>query len=421
MTTPTTTPVESTKRFAGWWVVASVFVLFVASAGLSFYGLAVYLDALTDEQGFSTTSVSLATSMFFVVSGITGRLIAPLIETRDIRWVIGAGGLISSGSLLALGSIDTIPKLYGVYAVFAIGFALCGLVPGTTLITRWFHTRRSVALSVASTGLSVGGLTLTKIASSLIDTRGLADAAPILAIIFLALVAITLPTMWPNPESRGTVPDGVIHAPDSETATEVTASVAYDTAIRTRFFVVIVIGFVLSMGSQVGGLSQIAKLGTERIDRPTGALALSALAGTSVVARLIGGVVVEKMPIMKFTTALALLQGVALVLLAFADSALMLVLSAVLFGATIGNLLMLQPLIVAAAFGVTSYPRIFAFMQLIVTSGIAGGPFLLGYLRDAASYQTSYIVGACISACGGIAFALSGTWRPTPATVSPVR
>ena len=417
MTTPTTTPVTTNKRFAGWWVVGSVFLLFVANSGFTFYGLAIYLDALTDEQGFSTTSVSLATSMFFVVSGIAGRLIAPLIETRDIRWVIGTGAAITSGSLLALGSVDTIPKLYGVYTVFAIGFALCGLVPGTTLITRWFHTRRSVALSVASTGLSVGGLTLTKVASSLIDTRGLDNAAPILAVGFLIIVAITLPTMWPSPESRGTVPDGVTPAPKSEALTQIAASVDYHTAIRTRFFMVIVVGFVLAMGSQVGALSQIAKLGTERVDRPTGAVALSALAGTSVIARLIGGVVVEKTSIIKFTSALAILQGVALVSLAYADTSTELVLSAALFGATIGNLLMLQPLIVAAAFGVTGYPKIFAFMQLIVTFGIAGGPFLLGYLHDAASYQTSYLVGACVSVGGGIAFALSGNAHPTPETV----
>ena len=417
MTTPTTTPVTTNKRFAGWWVVGSVFLLFVANSGFTFYGLAIYLDALTDEQGFSTTSVSLATSMFFVVSGIAGRLIAPLIETRDIRLVIGTGAAITSGSLLALGSVDTIPKLYGVYTVFAIGFALCGLVPGTTLITRWFHTRRSVALSVASTGLSVGGLTLTKVASSLIDTRGLDNAAPILAVGFLIIVAITLPTMWPSPESRGTVPDGVTPAPKSEALTQIAASVDYHTAIRTRFFMVIVVGFVLAMGSQVGALSQIAKLGTERVDRPTGAVALSALAGTSVIARLIGGVVVEKTSIIKFTSALAILQGVALVSLAYADTSTELVLSAALFGATIGNLLMLQPLIVAAAFGVTGYPKIFAFMQLIVTFGIAGGPFLLGYLHDAASYQTSYLVGACVSVGGGIAFALSGNAHPTPETV----
>ena len=52
----------------------------------------------------------------------------------------------------------------------------------------------------------------------------------------------------------------------------------YDTAIRTRFFVVVLIGFVLAMGAQVGGLSQIANLGSERVDSSTGALAVSAIA-----------------------------------------------------------------------------------------------------------------------------------------------
>ena len=41
-----------TARFDGWRVVGAVFLLFVTSAGLGFYGLTVYLDAITDEQGF---------------------------------------------------------------------------------------------------------------------------------------------------------------------------------------------------------------------------------------------------------------------------------------------------------------------------------------------------------------------------------
>ena len=83
------------RLFPGWYVVASVFMVLSATSGLIFYGLAVYLDALTDEQGFSTTSVSLATSIFFVVGGVSGRVIAPLIERHDIRLVIGAGGLVA--------------------------------------------------------------------------------------------------------------------------------------------------------------------------------------------------------------------------------------------------------------------------------------------------------------------------------------
>ena len=67
------------RIFEGWYVVAAVFVVLMVNSGLGFYGLAVYLEAITEEQGFSTSAVSLATSLFFIVGAVTGRVIAPLI------------------------------------------------------------------------------------------------------------------------------------------------------------------------------------------------------------------------------------------------------------------------------------------------------------------------------------------------------
>ena len=71
------------------------------------------------------------------------------------------------------------------YAVFAFGFSAAGLIPVTTVVTRWYHTRRSVALSVASTGLSVGGIVLTPVAKWLIDNNGLEASTPILAVVWV--------------------------------------------------------------------------------------------------------------------------------------------------------------------------------------------------------------------------------------------
>ena len=106
------------RPFPGWYVVAAVFVVLSATSGLVFYGLAVYLDALTDEQSFSTTSVSLATSVFFIVGGITGRVIAPLIERHDIRIVITAGGTLVAASLYLLSEVTSIVALYAVYVAW---------------------------------------------------------------------------------------------------------------------------------------------------------------------------------------------------------------------------------------------------------------------------------------------------------------
>lgn len=401
------------RVFPGWYVVTAVFVVLSATSGLIFYGLAVYLDALTDEQAFSTTSVSLATSVFFIVGGVMGRVIAPVIEARDIRLVVAVGAVLGGGSLAALSIVDSLVELYVVYIVLAVGFAMAGLLPGTTLVTRWFHGRRALALAVASTGLSVGGLTYTQFAAWLIDDRGLADAAPILGAVYVVSILATLPLLVPSPAHRGLQPEGA----EQSTADGPADGVDYDTAIRSRFFVIVLIGFVLAMGAQVGGLSQIANLGSERVDSSTGALAVSAIAVGSVIGRLVGGSFADRLPLMTFTVVLAIVQGVTLVGVAFADSRLAIVIVAFCFGTTIGNLLMLQPLVIAAAFGVKAYPRIFAFQQLIITAGVAGGPLLLGALRDASSYRASYVAAGTLSIVAAVVMAQSGVRRPSPELV----
>ena len=398
------------RVFPGWYVVTAVFVVLSTTSGLIFYGLAVYLDALTDEQAFSTTSVSLATSVFFVVGGVMGRVIAPVIEARDIRLVIAIGAVLGGASLAALSVVDSLVELYVVYIVLAVGFAMAGLLPGTTLVTRWFHGRRALALAIASTGLSVGGLTYTQFAAWLIDDRGLADAAPILGVVYVVSILATLPLLIPSPAHRGLQPEGA----EQSTADGPADGVDYDTAIRSRFFVVVLIGFVLAMGAQVGGLSQIANLGSERVDSSTGALAVSAIAVGSVIGRLVGGSFADRLPLMTFTVVVAVVQGITLVGVAFADSRLAIVIVAFCFGTTIGNLLMLQPLVIAAAFGVKAYPRIFAFQQLIITAGVACGPLLLGALRDASSYRASYVAAGTLSIVAAVVMAQSGVRRPAP-------
>jgi MFS family permease len=378
----------------------------MTNAGLAFYGLAGYLEALTSEQGFDSGSVSAATSVFFVVAGLVGRSVGRFIERHDPRWPIAAGTLLCAASLVLLGRVTEVWQTFAVYVLFGAGFAGAGIVPATTVVTRWFHRRRSVALSIASTGLSVGGLTLTVLASALIDDRGLRDATPWLALLYVVLGALALPFVWPDPASHGLLPDGDVAPAGAATAR--VSGVPYAAAVRSRFFVLFSLAFVCFMGAQVGAIAQLAKLGTERVDRATGALAVSVLALTSVIARLIGGVVAARVPLGLMTAAIAAAQGVAITLLAFADTRSSLLVATVLFGATIGNLLMLQPLVVAEAFGVRDYPRIFSLASLIMTFGVAAGPFLLGALHDAWSYRVSYLVAAGVSVAGAAILAAAG-------------
>lgn len=408
------------RRFPGWRVVGAVFVMLMTSAGLGFYGLGVYLEAISDERGFSVASLSLATTLFFTVGGLVGVVVARLIARHDPRPVVVAGGVIGGVALALLGRAAEIWQVYVLYAVFAVGFAAAGLVPGTTVVTRWFHRRRSVALSVASTGLSVGGLLLTPLASRFIDRQGFEAATPWLGLAFLVgVVPVTLLFLRPDPAALGFLPDGDEAPPVSSGPPALPPGVAFTDAVRTRFFVGNTVGYVLVMAAQVGGIAHLFKLVSERVDRSSAALAVLLLASASVVARLIGGVLVTRVPMVGATAALAVLQGGSLVLLARADPRIALLGGAVVFGTTVGNLLMLQPLLIAERFGVFDYARIFSRAQLLTTIGVAGGPLLIGWVHDnAGGYATAYVIGGMASVAGAVAIALGGSVRSPVAAVS---
>lgn len=405
---PATAAPGSLRSFPGWRVVAGCFMVLLVNAGLAFYGLSVYLNAFSKERDWPIGSISLAVTIFFIIGGLFGLVAARLIERFDVRAVIIAGALISGASLAVVGQVTAQWQLYLVYAIFAIGYALCGLVPATTVVTRWFHRKRSVALSVASTGLSVGGIVLTPVAKRLIDDHGLATSTPWLGLIFVAiLVPVTLLLVRPDPHADGFAPDGerlaagAVRPPATGTL--------YGDAVTSRFYRFVTYGYVLALGSQVGGIQQLVKLVEDRTDEATASFAITALAATSVVARLVGGRVVSIIPMTHFTAIVAGMQSVALVGVGLSQSRLLIFASIILFGMTIGNLLMMQPLLIAERFGVIDYPKIFGRSQAITIVGVAGGPLLIGWLYDVfGSYEWPYITAAALCLVGTAIIALAG-------------
>lgn len=403
-------------RFPGWRVVTGCFIVLATVSGLGFYGLAVYLNALSKERGWDIASISLATTWFFVVGGVFGMVAARLIVRYDIRSVVAVGSVIGAVALGSLGYVDRQWQLFVVYGVFAAGWSLGGLVPLTTVVTRWFHVRRGVALSVASTGLSAGGIVLTPAVKWLLDRHGLRAGTPWLGLVYLlGTVPFTYWLIRPDPAALGWMPDGERTVEGRAVGRPI--GTPYVEAIKSRFFIAITIGYILALGSQVGGIQQLVKLVEERTTEDTAALATLVLAGTSVVARLIGGRLVTSVPMTAFTAGLAALQMLALIGLAIASTTLGIFGSIVLFGATIGNILMLQPLLIAERFGVRDYPQIYSRAQLFGLVGTAGGPLLLGWLHDLADgYRSAYLVAAGCSMLGAAAILWAG-----PTTVAVER
>jgi MFS family permease len=378
------------KVFFGWWVVAAVFVMLAVSSGLGFYNLSVMLRALTAERSFSVAAVSSTTSLCFVVSGFAGLGIARLLERWDPRLVVTAGALVAAAGLLLLGRVETMVGLYLAYLVFGVGFAGNSLLPGTTLITRWFSRRRGVALALATTGLSTGGVLITPLSARLVASRGIAGAAPLLAAAYLlGVLPLAVLLMRPRPEAMGLHPDGdLLPAP---AAAGPLAHLDVAAAIRSRFFRLVTAAYTFAMVAQVGAITHHFKLVDDRAGAAAAATAVSMVAGGSICGRLAGGWLMARARLKPLSVLLLAIQGVMLGGLAVATGASGLLIASAGFGVTIGNILLLQSMLLAEEYGAQNYARIYSIGSLIATAGVAGGPLILGMLHDGSGYRLAYL------------------------------
>jgi MFS family permease len=396
--------------FYGWYVVGAIFLVQTTGAGLTFYNLSVLLDAFIVERGFPVAQASFATGAFFIASGTAGVIAGRLIDRIDPRYVIAASGCLSALALATMGLLRETWQLYLFYVALGFAYGGCGLVPGVTIVTRWFHTRRALAISIASTGLSLGGVLLTPLSARAIAEHGLAGAAPWLgAAFFIGVVPATLLLVRSGPGSMGLLPDGALRR-EGEAAPPAAFSMSFSEARRSRFFIGVTAAYVFGLGAQVGAIAHVFRLVSTRVEAETAALAVALLASASLVGRLAGGwLLVKKARPGGFALGVMATQAAALAFLSFASTKAGLLAAAVLFGLSVGNVLMMQPLLLAEAFGTRDYGRIYSTSQFVTVLGVASGPALVGLLYEASGgYTVPYLATAAASLAGFAILLLSG-------------
>jgi MFS family permease len=400
------------RIFYGWYVIAAIGVTLTVGSGLTFYNLAVLLDAFVRERGFPVSLASGAVACFFVATGVSGVGVGILINRIDARLLIIAS---ASAGALALASVPYLTaswQLYAFHLVLGLCYGGCGLVPTTTVVSRWFTVRRPLAMAVASLGLSLGGIVLTPLAALMIRHWGLAGAAHWIALMFLiGIVPLNAIVVRAWPQDMGLQPDGVPASVPGSRAVE-GSGVLFAEARRSSFFFAVALAYMFASGAQVGAIMHLYRLAVDRAGLDVAALAVAVVAGASVAGRLLGGWMMQTVKVRTFAPFIMAVQSFALNFLALAPSPMTFIVSAALFGLSIGNVLILQSLLLADAFGARDYGRIYSMNQLISMLGVASGPALMGILYDASGgYGLPYIAAAVASLVGGLIVLLGGRGR----------
>jgi MFS family permease len=396
------------RPFFGWAVLVSIGYSLMIGAGLLFYAMSVLLETIVSSTSFSVSQVSTANTIFLLTAGFAGIAVGELISRYDVRYTVCSGALVLLGAFYLLPEARSLQNIYLCYVLMGVGYAMTALVPATTLVARWFIRRRALALALTQSGLSLGGIVLTPALAGLLGEVGLeALRGPMPVLMILAIIPLSILLMRPDPHDMGLTPDGDALEEGQTPASQI-GMLARD-AIRTRFFALSAVASVFAMATQVGTIAHIYYWGLERADPQTAAATVALMAFCSLSGRLICGAFLDRINIYPFALFLYALQALAMIGIAFAQGQAMVTFMTILFGLTVGNILMSQPLLIGKAFGVREFPRILSVNQLIMNGGVSLGPLLIGLVYDfGGGYQNAFILVGLTSLLAFIALWFAG-------------
>ena len=191
-----------------WVIVVLTFLTGLASsAALGLPG--ALLQPVSREFGWGVDQVSSALAVRFALFGLMGPFSAILMERFGLRnVVVSALGLVTAGSLLALGMTQfwQLVLLWGV--MLGVGSGMTALVLSAVVSNRWFETRRGLVVGMLTASSATGQLVFLPVGAWLVEHFGWRMAVlPVL--VACGLVALMVFVFMRNrPADLGLAPFG---------------------------------------------------------------------------------------------------------------------------------------------------------------------------------------------------------------------
>lgn len=422
--TPPAARLAAGRGFYGWYIAVSCSVLLMVTVGVGYYGLAVFLGPLRDANDWSNAVVSGATGLFFSVAGVTGAVIGSHVDRHGPLRLQLVGIVLLAASVSLVGQVSEPWQLFALYTFLAVGFGMSSNVAVNAVISRWFVVRRAKAMSIATTGVSVGGVLLVPIGTALVERGGLSLAGPVLGalVLCLALPVVLLVLVW-DPEQMGLDPDGGAEPRRSGTA-------SFDDAVQRRRwtrrdamgtvpFWAILITFSLVLMAQTGFVIHQISFLTERFDSANAAAAaLSTTALGSIIARLVVGHFADGWDKRLLAMWLLVIQASAVTTVVLVDHLVVTYAMVLVVGFTIGNIYMMQTLLVGEVFGMLSFATVLGLIGVVTQTASGVGPLAVGWLEDlSGGYTVPFLVTAAMTYAAAMVVLLARA--PTGAAGAP--
>ena len=403
------------KIFYGWRMAGAACGIQFLLGALLLQSFGLYIAVLSEEMGWSKTTLSGAAAMQSMEAAVIGPLLGWMMDRFGPQLIVRWGIVIFSLGLLLLSQVGSVSTFYASAVLMAIGASLAGYFPLSVAIVQWFEKYRARALSFMSLGLAMGGLVVPALAWFMqhFGWRTTAAATGVLALV----VGLPLARMIRRrPEDHGEHVDGISPAEHLIAAAEGTprppaqAEFSVREALRTRAFWLLAIGHGLALlvvtAVNVHAITHM-KEGLGYTVATAGWIIMLMTFG-QMLGVLLGAGIGDRFDKRKVTALCMLAHALGLLCLTYATGMSGLIAFAAFHGLAWGLRGPFMLAIRADYFGRQAIGVIMGISAAIVAVGQVAGPLVAGVLADlTGNYRLGFTVLAVLSALGSVSFMLA--------------
>ena len=403
------------KIFYGWRMAGAACGIQFLLGALLLQSFGLYIAVLSEEMGWSKTTLSGAAAMQSMEAAVIGPLLGWMMDRFGPQLIVRWGIVIFSLGLLLLSQVGSVSTFYVSAVLMAIGASLAGYFPLSVAIVQWFEKYRARALSFMSLGLAMGGLVVPALAWFMqhFGWRSTAAATGVLALV----VGLPLARMIRRrPEDHGEHVDGISPAEHLIAAAEGTprppaqAEFSVREALRTRAFWLLAIGHGLALlvvtAVNVHAITHM-KEGLGYTVATAGWIIMLMTFG-QMLGVLLGAGIGDRFDKRKVTALCMLAHALGLLCLTYATGMSGLIAFAAFHGLAWGLRGPFMLAIRADYFGRHAIGVIMGISAAIVAVGQVAGPLVAGVLADlTGNYRLGFTVLAVLSAMGSVSFMLA--------------
>ena len=282
----------------------------------------------------------------------------------------------------------------------AAGVAMLGPLASTTVVAKWFESKRGRAVGIAAMGPPAGGFLMTPLAGYMIESMGWRTTL----LWFAGIVLLIIPFIWTiirnKPDDVGQYPDGLQLDISTEALPPETGSWSTRMIMTSTNFWILALAFGIVFGVGGGWNANFPMFAGDLgygIQEASYFLALGAFMG--IPGTLLFGTLADRLDNRAITWVIIFMQGCCFAALWTGPSFTVLLFIMIFFGMSGGGLLPVYASVIGRVFGPMNFGQVMGLAGLIMLPFGALSPPIAGYLRDIGGNYNLTLAIFCGSFC----------------------